>query len=393
MTGYIRQSIADIIPGEDVRAEPLNAEFNRLQVAFGTTGHTHDGAPGNGPPINLGNSVTGILGAANGGTGGKNNITAVSAPTVNDDSTQGYVPGSIWINTATNNAYIMVNNQAGMAIWRLIQSPTGSFLQPANNLSDVSNLATARQNLGLVVGTDVQAYSNALNGLINSTGINRIPYSGGTNSYTYFTSTAFSRGLMANGSAATYKAGLGLENVDNTADVDKPISTATQNAINAITKTSLGLGNVDNTSDANKPVSGPQQAALDLKLNISAKATGSLLRGFTDDTNYITSKAVSDANAFVSGLPTNLANGFNYTQTLTSNVTIAAPTNAKEGISGVIRLVQDGTGNRTATWNTFWNFGADGPPTLSTGASNVDYVFYVVLPGAASAICSFKAGQ
>lgn len=34
-----------------------------------------------------------------------------------------------------------------------------------------------------------------------------------------------------------------------------------------ITKTNLGLGNVDNTSDANKPVSTAQQAALDLKVN------------------------------------------------------------------------------------------------------------------------------
>lgn len=34
-----------------------------------------------------------------------------------------------------------------------------------------------------------------------------------------------------------------------------------------ITKANIGLGNVDNTSDANKPVSTPQQAALDLKLD------------------------------------------------------------------------------------------------------------------------------
>jgi hypothetical protein len=37
----------------------------------------------------------------------------------------------------------------------------------------------------------------------------------------------------------------------------------------AITPTSLGLGNVDNTSDANKPVSTDTQAALDLKANAS----------------------------------------------------------------------------------------------------------------------------
>jgi hypothetical protein len=56
----------------------------------------------------------------------------------------------------------------------------------------------------------------------------------------------------------------------NTSDANKPISTATQTAldlkaplasptftgtISGITKTMVGLGNVDNTSDVNKPIS------------------------------------------------------------------------------------------------------------------------------------------
>lgn len=36
-----------------------------------------------------------------------------------------------------------------------------------------------------------------------------------------------------------------------------------------ITKSNIGLGNVDNTSDANKPISTSQQAALDLKQNVT----------------------------------------------------------------------------------------------------------------------------
>lgn len=38
-------------------------------------------------------------------------------------------------------------------------------------------------------------------------------------------------------------------------------------------RSNLGLGNVDNTSDANKPVSGPQQTALDGKQSLSEKGT------------------------------------------------------------------------------------------------------------------------
>jgi len=74
MTGYVRQSSASIINGEDIVAPPLNAEFNRLETAFnGTTGHLHTGGVGDGPLINLSGvsiGVTGVLGASNGGGGG-----------------------------------------------------------------------------------------------------------------------------------------------------------------------------------------------------------------------------------------------------------------------------------------------------------------------------------
>jgi len=72
MAGYTRQSSANIITGEIIRAAPLNLEFDTLQTAFNaTTGHTHDGTTGSGPKILLtgANGVSGILPAANGGTG------------------------------------------------------------------------------------------------------------------------------------------------------------------------------------------------------------------------------------------------------------------------------------------------------------------------------------
>jgi hypothetical protein len=82
---------------------------------------------------------------------------------------------------------------------------------------------------------------------------------------------------------------VGLPNVDNTNDADKPVSTSTaaalglkEDAITATTtadyyrgdktfqtlnKTVVGLPNVDNTSDADKPVSTATQTALDLKVD------------------------------------------------------------------------------------------------------------------------------
>lgn len=95
------------------------------------------------------------------------------------------------------------------------------------------------------------------------------------------------------------KTQVGLGNVDNTSDLNKPISTATQTALNGkatpaditsaiaaidypvdsvagktgavtLVKGDVGLGNVDNTSDASKPVSTAQQTALDLKVDKTA---------------------------------------------------------------------------------------------------------------------------
>jgi len=111
------------------------------------------------------------------------------------------------------------------------------------------------------------------------------------------------------------KTSLALNNVDNTTDANKPVSTAQQTALNAkqdtlvsatniktinstsvlgsgniaveptitattsadyyrgdktfatLNKTAVGLGNVDNTTDANKPVSTATQTALDAKTN------------------------------------------------------------------------------------------------------------------------------
>ena len=54
MSGYSRQSVADIISGEVVRAAPLNAEFNALRDAFAfATGHVHDGSSTSGAYVGL----------------------------------------------------------------------------------------------------------------------------------------------------------------------------------------------------------------------------------------------------------------------------------------------------------------------------------------------------
>ncbi len=60
-------------------------------------------------------------------------------------------------------------------------------------------------------------------------------------------------------------------------DMDRAIAAA----ITGITKSAIGLGNVDNTSDVNKPVSTAQQTALDLKANIASPTFTGTVGGIT----------------------------------------------------------------------------------------------------------------
>lgn len=68
----------------------------------------------------------------------------------------------------------------------------------------------------------------------------------------------------------------------------------------------------------------------------------------------------------------------NFTVTLAGNRTIANPTNCTAGQSGSIFIVQDGTGSRTASWGTYWDFAGGTAPTLTITASAVDRVDYIV---------------
>lgn len=68
----------------------------------------------------------------------------------------------------------------------------------------------------------------------------------------------------------------------------------------------------------------------------------------------------------------------NYSVTLGGNRTLANPTNLTAGQSGSIFISQDGTGSRTLAWGSYWDFAGGTAPTLTTTASAVDRVDYVV---------------
>lgn len=150
---------------------------------------------------------------------------------------------------------------------------------------------------------------------------------------------------------------VGLGKVDNTSDLEKPISIAVQEALNNIktdatryatkeeltnhindknnphnvTKEQIGLGNVDNTSDMNKPISTATQKALDKKADVHHSHT------MTDITDLENLPIIKGFITVLSELPESATGGDKYIMS----------TQASSGSTRYILLEFDGA---TGTW-------------------------------------------
>ena len=115
---------------------------------------------------NAGNSATAASGSASAASASASSAAASydsfddrylgpksSAPTVDNDG-NALLTGALYWNTTSSNLFVW----SGSA-WTSAAFTAGGFLVNTNNLSDVSNTSTARTNLGLAIGTNVQAYN------------------------------------------------------------------------------------------------------------------------------------------------------------------------------------------------------------------------------------------
>jgi len=188
------------------------------------------------------------------------------------------------------------------------------------------------------------------------------------------------------------KADVGLGNVNNTSDASKPVSTATQTALNlkanlasptftgtvsGISKNMVGLANVDNTSDANKPISTATQTALNAKEPANAfLAKLNVAQQFTKQHSFL-------ETTLASGVPINwdLDNNQNASIILTSN-SYLLPVNIKNGADYTLTVKQDAVGSRVILFsNLSFKFPSGGIPVLSTTPNATDVLKFTASNG------------
>lgn len=198
------------------------------------------------------------------------------------------------------------------------------------------------------------------------------------------------------GWASLTKSDVGLANVDNTSDVNKPVSSATQAALDGkqplsgnlttiaglapsnddilqrkagawtnrtmaqlkadltLTKSDVGLANVDNTSDA-------------------TKFTNTTLTGQTTINRVVNPPDVITISAGNADTDASLGNTFK----LTANAAfvLTNPSNLSDMQRLTWQIKQDATGGRVMTLGSKFAFGADiTAAVLSTGANKIDYL-------------------
>lgn len=95
---------------------------------------------------------------------------------------------------------------------------------------------------------------------------------------------------------------------------------------------------------------------------------------------HIGKAAVADVVSLTDGasIAVSFNDGQNFAVQLAGNRTLESPTNCVAGQVGSIFIIQDGTGGRTLSYGSNWKFAAGTAPTLSTAASAVDRVDYIV---------------
>ena len=111
--------------------DSTNSEGTATSLARSDHTHSH-GTRGGGSLHSVTSSVVGN------GFMPQSNFAAAVNPTVADDNTLGYLPGSQWINTTTPSEWVCISNGTGAAVWKELTNTAGLLITKAGKVLNAS---------------------------------------------------------------------------------------------------------------------------------------------------------------------------------------------------------------------------------------------------------------
>jgi hypothetical protein len=236
--------------------------------------------------------------------------------------------------------YSAIRTLLGLVIGTNVQAydadlTTWAGLTPSANaqsLVTAADYSAMRTLLGLVIGTNVQAYDADLTtwaGITPGTGV----------------ATALAVNVGSSGAFVTFNGALGTP------------SSGTLSSCTAATTSARGVSELATTAEYQAGTSTDRVLVVDQVWGAGALTT------------------LNDSGG---NIAVDMSTGINFSMTMDGDYTLSNPTNTKVGQTGMFVFTQDGTGTQTLAYGTSYEFAGGVAFTLSTAASTKDAIFYAV---------------
>ncbi len=272
-TALDSKAAADTVADIDTILSTLNVEFNSLKDEYDATVVT----------VNANTNSIADLTVANATKVNSNDIKAIR---VNNSTFEWTTDGTSWHSIAIS----------GSAAWGTIvgditsQTDLNTLITNINNnMSSLSDSVVNLSNLITTKSAEIDTLSSTVTALDTRLTADETSYSGSFNT--------INNNITA------------LQNADTTISGNLSTHSGNTNNPHLVTKSQVGLGNVDNTSDANKPVSDAQRTYVQEQIAASIPDTSSfvvyngsaskLFVGTTDDYEELDSNQKGTTLAFV----------------------------------------------------------------------------------------------